>query len=375
MRRFLTFALFLFIPVLSGAQITVTIPPARPLRHLPDTTTILIMGDVMMHTDQISNARRADGGYDFSTYLEHIKGIVSDSDLAIANMEFTLAGQPYSGYPCFSAPDGYEDYVASCGVDVFLTANNHILDKGKVGIERTLGRYSQMEEEGLVKHTGCSDSAEDDLKRFPLIMAVRGTRVALINFTYGTNLKIDSSFPKVHRTDKAEIADAILRARSAGAEFVIALPHWGTEYALNHSSSQEKLADWLVEQGCDAVVGAHPHVVQDWERVASMSDNRPKAAPVIYSLGNLVSNMSATNTQVGLITKLMILTDEDGSKRLLKPKFIFTWCTRPGTLTDSYATIPVREFISKRSLWKNKADYDNMIRSYERVKAVTRIVD
>ncbi|MCR5463177.1 MAG: CapA family protein [Bacteroidales bacterium] len=375
MRRFLTFALFLSIPVLAGAQITVTIPPARPLRHLPDTATILVMGDVMMHTDQITNAKRADGGYDFSTYLEHIKYMVSESDLAIANMEFTLAGQPYSGYPCFSAPDGYEDYVASCGVDVFLTANNHILDKGKVGIERTLGRYSQMEEEGLVKHTGCSDSPEDDLKRFPLIMAVRGIRVALVNFTYGTNLKIDSGFPKVHRTDKSEIADAIRRAREAGAEFVIALPHWGTEYALNHSSSQEKLADWLVEQGCDAVVGAHPHVVQDWERVASMSGSRPKAAPVIYSLGNIVSNMSATNTQVGLITKLMIVTDEDGNKRLLKPKFIFTWCTRPGSLTDSYATIPVRDFISKRSLWKNKADYDNMIRSYERVKAATRIVD
>lgn len=375
MRRFLTFALFLSIPVLAGAQITVTIPPARPLRHLPDTATILVMGDVMMHTDQITNAKRADGGYDFSTYLEHIKYMVSESDLAIANMEFTLAGQPYSGYPCFSAPDGYEDYVASCGVDVFLTANNHILDKGKVGIERTLGRYSQMEEEGLVKHTGCSDSPEDDLKRFPLIMAVRGTRVALVNFTYGTNLKIDSGFPKVHRTDKAEISDAIRRAREAGAEFVIALPHWGTEYALNHSSSQEKLADWLVEQGCDAVVGAHPHVVQDWERVASMSGSRPKAAPVIYSLGNIVSNMSATNTQVGLITKLMIVTDEDGNKRLLKPKFIFTWCTRPESLTDSYATIPVRDFISKRSLWKNKADYDNMIRSYERVKAATHIVE
>ena len=85
--------------------------------------------------------------------------------------------------------------------------------------------------------------------------------------------------------------------------------------------------------------------------------------------------MSATNTQVGLITKLMIVTDEDGNKRLLKPKFIFTWCTRPGSLTDSYATIPVRDFISKRSLWNNKADYDNMIRSYERVKAATRIVD
>ena len=92
MRRFLTFALFIAIPVLAGAQITVTIPPARPLRHLPDTATILVMGDVMMHTDQITNAKRADGGYDFSTYLEHIKYMVSGSDLAIANMEFTLAG-------------------------------------------------------------------------------------------------------------------------------------------------------------------------------------------------------------------------------------------------------------------------------------------
>ncbi|MBP3270097.1 MAG: CapA family protein, partial [Bacteroidales bacterium] len=292
-----------------------------------------------------------------------------------ANMEFTLAGQPYSGYPCFSAPDGYEDYVASCGVDLFLTANNHILDKGKLGIERTLGRYSQMEEEGLVKHTGCSESAEDDLRRFPLIMAVKGIRIAFINFTYGTNLKIDSEFPKVHRTDKTEIGEAIDRAKAMGADFIIALPHWGTEYMLSHSASQEKLADWLVEQGCDAVIGAHPHVVQDTERVAALVDGRLKSVPVVYSLGNIVSNMSAPNTQVGMIAKLRIVTGEDGARRLLRPELVMTWCTRPGTLTDSYATIPVKEFLGKRDLWKDKSDYDNMVRSYERVKAATRIED
>lgn len=375
MRRFLTFAFFLASSVLAGAQIVVTIPPARPLHHLPDTATILIMGDVMMHKDQIDNSRTPDGGYDFSTYFTHVRDMMMDADLTVANMEFTLAGKPYSGYPCFSAPDGYEDYVASCGVDVFLTANNHILDKGKEGIERTLGRYSQMEEEGLVKHTGCSDSEEDDMRRFPLMMAVRGTRVALVNFTYGTNLKISSEFPKVHLPDKKEIASAIRRAREAGAEFVIALPHWGTEYVLRHSAYQEKLADWLVEQGCDAVVGAHPHVVQDAERIAAIVDDRPKTAPVVYSLGNFISNMSAVNTQVGLVTKLKIVVDEDGNKRLLKPQFVFTWCTRPGTLTDSYSTIPVRAFIGKRHLWRNGADYDNMIRSYERVKASTGIQD
>ena len=375
MRRILTFALLLSFSAIAPAQITVTIPPARPLRHLPDTATIIVMGDVMMHRDQISNALRPDGSYDFSTYLEHIRDMVMDSDLAIANMEFTLAGKPYSGYPCFSAPDGYEDYVASCGVDVFLTANNHILDKGREGIERTLGRYSQMEEEGLVKHTGCSESPEDDRERFPLMMAVRGTRVALINFTYGTNLKIDNDFPKVHRTDKAELADAIRRAREAGAEFVIALPHWGTEYVLAHSSSQEKLAGWLVSQGCDAVIGAHPHVVQDVGNMVAGEDGDRKVVPVVYSLGNLVSNMSATNTQIGLITRFLIVTDSDGSKRLLGPEFVFTWCSRPGSLTGSYATIPVKDFVGKKELWRNPSDYDNMVRSYQRVKAATRIED
>lgn len=375
MRRFFTFALFFTLPVLVVAQINVSVPPARPLRQLPDTATILVMGDVMMHRDQISNAARPDGTYDFSTYLANIKPMVEEADLSIANMEFTLAGSPYTGYPCFSAPDGYEDYVASCGVDVFLTANNHILDKGRTGLERTLSRYSEMEASGLVKHTGTSATEEDDRMRFPLMVAVRGVRVALVNFTYGTNIKGDSDFPKVHVTDKKEIEAAVRRARRAGADFVIALPHWGTEYVLTHSSSQEALADWLAGIGCDAVIGAHPHVVQDVGVVSAFSDGHLKEMPVVYSLGNIVSNMSATNTQVGMIASLSIVTDEDGVKTMLPPRFTFTWCTRPGTFTDSYATVPVKDFIDKKELWKRPADHDNMVRSYQRVKAQTGIED
>ena len=375
MRRFFTFALFFTLPVLVVAQIHVSVPPARPLRQLPDTATILVMGDVMMHRDQISNAARPDGPYDFSTYLANIKPMIEKADLSIANMEFTLAGRPYTGYPCFSAPDGYEDYVASCGVDVFLTANNHILDKGKNGLERTLSRYSDMESSGIVKHTGVSASDVDDRMRFPLIVAVKGVRVALVNFTYGTNIKGDSDFPKVHLTDKKEIEAAVRRARRAGADFVIALPHWGTEYVLNHSSSQEALADWLAGIGCDAVIGAHPHVVQDCGLVSAFSDGSLKKVPVVYSLGNIVSNMSATNTQVGMIASLRIVTDEDGVKTMLPPRLTFTWCTRPGTLTDSYATVPVKDFIDKKELWKRPADHDNMVRSYLRVKSQTGIED
>ena len=375
MRIFLTFALFFLLQAASLAQIAVSLPPARPLTQLPDTATILIMGDVMMHRDQISNSARPDGQYDFSTYFTHIGDVIKGADLAVANMEFTLAGKPYSGYPCFSAPDGYEDYVASTGVDVFLMANNHILDKGKSGLERTLSRYGAMEDAGIVKFTGVSVTEEDDRRRFPLVMAVRGTRVALINFTYGTNIKGDGGYPKVHLTDKEEIEAAVLRARRIGAEFVIALPHWGTEYVLRHSKAQEELADWLVSVGCDAVVGAHPHVVQDYEKVAAFTGGRLKTVPVVYSLGNIVSNMSATNTQVGLMALLRIVTDEEGKKSMLEPELVFTWCTRPGTLTDSYSTVPIKEFLGKRDLWRAPSDFENMRRSYDRVKTTTGIKD
>ena len=367
MRRFLILVVCISFPLMAHAQITGHLPSARPLFNVPDTATIFIMGDVMMHADQISNARRTDGGYDFSTYFYFLKDRIERSDIAIANMEFTLAGKPYTGYPCFSAPDGYEDYVASCGVDIFLTANNHILDKGRKGISRTLGIYSEMEEEGRVKHTGSSDDPDDDLTRFPLMVAVRGVRVALVNFTYGTNLEYEGGFPKVHVEDRKEIADAVAKARSAGAEFIIALPHWGIEYVHGHSQSQEKLARWLVSQGCDAVVGAHPHVVQDYETIDGV--------PVVYSLGNAVSNMSARDTQVGMAVKLRIVTDFLGNRELLEPEFILTWCSRPGTLTDSYAVVPVKEFLGKRDLWKSPSDYDNMVLSYGRVKAATGIND
>ena len=97
------------------------------------------------------------------------------------------------------------------------------------------------------------------------------------------------------------------------ADFVIALPHWGTEYRLRHDADQGSWAEWLAAEGVDAVVGAHPHVVQDTTHI--------RGVPVIYSLGNTVSNMSAPNTRIGLLATLRFVSDPvTGEKRLLEPR-------------------------------------------------------
>ncbi|MBQ3996548.1 MAG: CapA family protein, partial [Bacteroidales bacterium] len=143
-----------------------------PLERQQDTISLFFIGDVMMHARQLE--------YDFRTFLEPLRSRISGADLAVANMEFTLAGEPYSGYPAFSAPDGYAAYLADLGTDVFLTANNHILDKGRDGLERTIEVYRAMD--GILM-TGTSEDPEHDEASYPLMVSVKGTRIALINFT------------------------------------------------------------------------------------------------------------------------------------------------------------------------------------------------
>ncbi|MCD8313244.1 MAG: CapA family protein [Bacteroidales bacterium] len=353
-----------------------------------DTVCVTIVGDLMMHSAQIDNcygrylrAARATGAtsaaettrndpshYDFTPCLEGIRDILSGADICIANMEFTHAGAPYRGYPSFSAPDSYSQYAADCGVDVFLMANNHILDGGSAGVLRTIGVYEAMDG---VRYTGCFADEEALRGGWPLILECRGLRIAVVNFTYGTNVEPTSDWPKVCTEDREEIAAALRTARDS-ADIVLVIPHWGIEYRLHHSPAQQDLADFLLRHGADAVIGGHPHVVQDIETRDRFPD---KSAPVVYSMGNILSNMSAPDTQIGLIVTLPLVRYADGSTRVATPKYDLTWCSLPGGLNGSHATIPVRDWIGRRSEWTRPADYDKMINTYNKILYTSGIVD
>ena len=92
----------------------------------------------MQHQTQIDAARTEDGTYDYTACFAKVKEQISKADLAIGNFEVTLGGKPYCGYPTFSAPDEYLAAIKDAGFDLLLTANNHCLDKGKKGLERTI---------------------------------------------------------------------------------------------------------------------------------------------------------------------------------------------------------------------------------------------
>ena len=310
-----------------------------------DTVSIFVVGDIMCH-DSV-NKSAAQHGY--STFFKYLADRIEGSDLAIGNMEFPLGGKPYTGYPSFSASDDYAQYLSDVGFDVFLTANNHILDKGTAGIKRTI---NVLEQKGFI-YTGIARDAKADTLLNPLMLHIRGLRIAIINFTYGTNVGPWDKWPKVNYMRKNDILPMLERAREA--YLVLVFPHWGIEYKLHHNAEQEEMARWLVKNGADAVIGTHPHVIQDVQYIGD--------APVIYSLGNALSNMER-NCRLELALTLRVVLEEDQQPRLLEPSFEYIWCTRPGMVEDSFATVPVS---LPDSLWRMKEDYQNMMTTYRKI--------
>lgn len=313
-----------------------------------------------MHTKQIETALKDNGAYDFSNYFKLIEDTVKEADLAVANMEFTLGGQPYSGYPCFSAPDSYAYYLADCGFDIFLTANNHIFDRRGKGAERTLEVYRRLEETHGIRTTGLAENEEKRSQETPLVIRRKGISLAFINFTYGTNSGSGTSWPKTNYMNDTQMLEAAISKASEKADLTIVLPHWGTEYQLHHSEKQENMAKWLVQKGADIIIGAHPHVIQDTSHIQGVQ--------VAYSLGNAVSNMSAANTQLELMATMKVVRKNNGDIEILPLELTWLWCSRPGGFCNDYIVVPIEDYLGREEVWLGKEDYRKMVNTYYSIR-------
>jgi poly-gamma-glutamate synthesis protein (capsule biosynthesis protein) len=270
--------------------------------------TLLFAGDAMQHQSQINHAYR-NGKYDYSSYFKHITPEISQADIAVVNLEVTLGGKPYKGYPMFSAPDEYAFALKDAGFDVFLTANNHILDRSSKGLHRTLDLLDSMN----VAHTGVFRNAGEREEEYPLIIDKNGIRLAFLNYTYGTN-GIKPVLPDyVNYIDEPQIQQDIQKAKKQNADIIIANMHWGQEYKLVQNKNQEAIAQFLMEEGVDIVMGSHPHVVQPSQAITDSTGNISHL--VIYSLGNLVSAMTLENSTGGQLIKIVL--DKKAGKTVL----------------------------------------------------------
>ena len=279
--------------------------------------TMTAVGDVMVHKAQLDRAYR-DGSdsFDFTDTFAYVKEILGEKDYTVANLETTLAGRDngvgtkyygYNDYPMFNSPEVLADTLKDCGVDFLSTVNNHSMDSRIYGVYATLDYLDKL---GFA-HTGTARTQEE--KDELCLKTVNGINFGFCAFTYdtnGINVPEESDFAvntlKNYANDRVEwVCQRIRDLRTAGADFVIVIAHWGIEYQTKPSSYQTDLTDNFFNAGADVIFGSHPHVVQPMEiREITNPDGTKRTGVCIYSMGNFVSsqtNKAGPDKDLGLI--------------------------------------------------------------------------
>ena len=176
----------------------------RILKDTGNVVRIVFAGDVMAHVPQINASYDSvNKTYDFNSCFKYVKEIISKGDLAGVNLETTLSGVPYTGYPQFSSPEQLGNALKNAGFNIIFNANNHCCDKGKRGIERTITKLDSIK----IKHTGTFNDSTERMKNYPLIFEKNNIRIALLNCTYGINGIIAAKPVIVNYIDTTQIKE------------------------------------------------------------------------------------------------------------------------------------------------------------------------
>ena len=283
--------------------------------------TLVMVGDILLHEQIEQVARDSDGNYNYDFIFENMKPEIENADIAMVNQEVIIGGEELgiSGYPEFNAPYEVGDALVAAGFDIVCSATNHALDKGKKGILNCRDfwkkNYPQMNVVGI-------NETEDEYENIDIIEK-NGIKIAVLNYTYGTNgISLPSDMPyAVDILDEDKVAKDI-RFAEENADFTVVCPHWGTEYNLDVDNYQKKWTEFFRENGVDLVIGAHPHVIEPIEMIddgnAEITNNHGGGDMLVYySIGNFVSWTSSSGTgvadrSVGGMAKVTLSQNPDG---------------------------------------------------------------
>lgn len=339
----------------------------------PVELSIMCVGDVMVHKSQIScQYDSAAGKYDYTNNFKYIKDYISGADLALCNVETTFGGEPYNGYPAFSAPDELAEALKDAGFDVAITSNNHMMDRGGAGLKRTL---DVLQKNGL-QTVGSRSSAEQP--RYAMSQ-VKGLNIATVAYTYETsgnggtslngspvsaeNAELINSFSYDTLYEDLEKVKAVCNeARNAGADIIILYYHWGEEYQLAANKWQREMAQYSADNmDVDIIFGSHPHVLQEMEYITKTGTE--KKVPVFYSMGNLISNqrretlgdtMNSKYTETGIMANVKLTYMKSEGKLLdITMSAVPTWVDKYGTSARPiYEIIPLDENLQNNETLK-----------------------
>ncbi len=322
--------------------------------------SLVAVGDNLLHMPVINSGKKSDGTYDFSPIFENLQPQIREADLSVIGQETVFAGEEfgYSGYPLFNSPSDMGKTLVNEGFDVVLHASNHVLDKLSIGIENTIKFWNDYPQ---VTVLGINESELDMYK--VKIKEVKGVKLALLNYTYGTNgIPVPSDKPYLVNIIDEEKIHSDARYAEENADFTVAFMHWGTEYSTKPDEFQKSLAEKMCLWGVDLIIGSHPHVIEPVEWYENENGNRML---VYYSLGNFVSRQKEARNLLGGLADVELTYD--GTKVEISDYSFVPIVTHYNTAYNDFDVYRLKEYSNNMAIGHGVAQHDGAV-SVERFR-------
>lgn len=330
-----------------------------------DQLSIIAVGDVLLHQGLHIQALNSSLGH--KSLWKHLLPIIDGVDMAYANLEGPIAPgliasgksvpdpgnvfdkKVYTGYPQFNYNESLAQDLAQSGFDVVSTANNHSLDRHSKGVNKTIDALNRVN----LQYTGTKkdDDFRDGTDAWSTIVERNGFRIAWIACTFSTNGIRD---PKQQvlmcfQQDKLIISMIKELADRSNIDAVIVTPHVGIEYQDLPEQNTVALYRTFAEAGALAILGAHPHVLQPWEKHIT-ADNRETL--IIYSLGNFVSGQfQRVKTRASMLLHMNLVKNNEGKASIAQVQYLPLEMRRSSK--DGYTVIPISPQFGTQDIYKH----------------------
>lgn len=255
--------------------------------------TICSVGDIMISDSPLYASIGVGTRYPLlrNRLVEWCREQFKGADCVIGNME-TVVHVPKNrslAQSQMACPESVVGDLREMGFDILNIANNHCLQHGTKGFEKTV---EACRSQGIVP-IGLKGQE-------PYIFEIGGTKLALLSMCI--HLEWYQPDHILYEDDIKRILEEVkcLRTEDKGIRIIVSV-HWGDEFAMYPSNAQIALAHKLVDLGADVILGHHAHIYQGVEMY--------KGALIAYCQGNFVSDMVPEACRQTGILKIEIDSD------------------------------------------------------------------
>lgn len=230
--------------------------------------TLAFVGDIMLGRgvcDELARQRPEEFWGSTRSTLGAADGVIGNLEFAITRCQSRWQRTPKVFH--FRSDISSVDVLRAGNIRAVTLANNHILDYGEEGLIETL-RYLDLAD---IAHAGAGHSLDEAAA--PAVFDAGGLRIGLISLTdneppFGaTDERPGTNYIEITTEAAAlgRVEDAIRRARTEGAEFIVLSPHWGPNMVVKPPQEFRDFAHAAIDMGVDLIHGHSAHIFQGVE--------------------------------------------------------------------------------------------------------------